>query len=146
MFSVSLYSTGIQPAAENSHIVLPRICMKYQNIFCRLRISNNVCITVWGRSQACGRQAEGTWLRGKSRSWDPLGSMIVTYDHCMTCMHDPTAHTRPWGCPCTISRPYDELKSLLQHYRLRFTYRYELVCQWGGVARQTAKEGVRRVT
>ena len=28
-----------------------RICMKYQNIFCRLRIRNNVCITVWGRSQ-----------------------------------------------------------------------------------------------
>ena len=48
-------------AAENSHIVLPRICMKYQNIFCRLRIRNNVCITVWGRSQACGRQAE--WYR-----------------------------------------------------------------------------------
>ena len=46
------------PASENSHIVLPRICMKYQNIFCRLRISNNVCITVWGRSQACDRQAE----------------------------------------------------------------------------------------
>ena len=46
------------PASENSHIVLPRICMKYQNIFCRQRISNNVCITVWGRSPACcGRQA-----------------------------------------------------------------------------------------
>ena len=26
---------------ENSHIVLPRICMNYQNIFCRLRIRNN---------------------------------------------------------------------------------------------------------
>ena len=48
----------IQPASENSHIVLPRICMKYQNIFCRLRIRNNVCITAWGRSQACDRQAE----------------------------------------------------------------------------------------
>ena len=39
-------------AAENSHIVLPRICMKYQNIFCRQRISNNVCITAC-RPQAC---------------------------------------------------------------------------------------------
>ena len=43
----------------------------------------------------------------------PLGSMIVTNDHCMTCMHDPTAQTRPWGCICTISQPYDELQSLL---------------------------------
>ena len=63
VFSVSLQIVGIQPASENSHIVLPRICMKYQNIFCRQRISNNVCITVWGRSQACGRQAEACMLR-----------------------------------------------------------------------------------
>ena len=56
----SVQYIGYQTAAENSHIVLPRICMKYQNIFCRLRIMNNVCIlytTAWGRSQVCDRQA-----------------------------------------------------------------------------------------
>ena len=40
--------------AENSHIVLPRICMKYQNIFCRLRIRNNVCIFPIPRRSAAG--------------------------------------------------------------------------------------------
>ena len=35
----------------------------------------------------------------------PLGSMIVTYDHCMTCMHDPTAQTRPGGAYVLFPSP-----------------------------------------
>ena len=40
----TLSNGGLAPRlimTVNSHIVLPRICMKYQNIFCRLRIRNN---------------------------------------------------------------------------------------------------------
>ena len=54
--------------AENSNIVLPRICMKYQHIFCRLRIRNNVCITVWGAHRLRVSYGQQTDTHPKRRS------------------------------------------------------------------------------